>query len=343
MDVSIGYFPMGQLQHWSKLLAQVITDIDELCAILDIERRQLPNHEMLNNFPLRVPRSFVDRMEKNNPNDPLLLQILPRAKELLDVVGFNKNPLQEDKANPARGLLHKYHGRVLLLLSGGCAINCRYCFRRYFPYEKNTPGIEGWESVFDYIRRDNSIEEIILSGGDPLIVKDNVLQQLTKKLETVSHINRLRIHTRLPVVIPERITKALITCLRETRLQAVIVLHCNHPREIDARVIGAIHKLRHDNIVLLNQSVLLRHINDNVSVLSELSKRLFMCGVLPYYLHLLDPVQGSAHFYVSEERAKAVVWQLSQQLPGYLIPKLVREMPGAPAKVVIPVTENFVF
>lgn len=325
------------MYNWQCSLKTAITDIAELCRELALDPKifsQIP--ETTPHFSLRVPREFIARMEKGNPRDPLLLQILPQARELLiNSSGYCLDPLNEKQSNQIPGLLHKYHGRVLLTLSGACAIHCRYCFRRHFPYHKNTPGKKGWKRIFNYLKSNTSITEIILSGGDPLIVKDNLLAEFISYLETITHLKRLRIHTRLPIVIPERITNELIHLLDYTRLLPTIVIHCNHPNEINQSVKSTLRSLQKTRTTLLNQSVLLKNINDQADTLIRLSENLFEAGVLPYYLHLLDRVQGAAHFEVSTVEAQYLISEMIQRLPGYLVPKLVKEIANAPAKIPI--------
>lgn len=324
-------------QDWQILLANAITDPQELCEILELHSPELDNLLLQNSqFSLRVPRGFVARMEKGNWRDPLLLQVLPLIKELNDVPSFCHDPLQEQQVNPIPGLLHKYHGRVLLIAASGCAIHCRYCFRRHFPYENNTPGSSGWQLALDYIAKDQSISEVILSGGDPLILKDSLLKDLVERLAGIPHIKILRVHTRIPIVLPERITTTLINILNASRLQPVIVIHCNHPREIDQNVHHALTTLHQAGVTLLNQFVLLHSINDAAETLIELCQKLFQSGVLPYYLHLLDPVAGAAHFSVDANTGKQLIQQMAARLPGYLVPKLVREIPGEVNKTHIP-------
>lgn len=320
-------------QDWQTALANAITDPQELCAELALDNQkfqQLLAHNA--QFSLRAPRGFVARMEKGNWQDPLLMQILPLAAELEMTTDYCDDPLQEQQANPVPGLLHKYHGRVLLIAASGCAIHCRYCFRRHFPYEDNTPGLSGWKPAMDYIANDPSITEVILSGGDPLILKDSSLTYLLQQLAGVVHVKTVRFHTRLPIVLPERITESLVNILTSSRLKTVMVVHCNHPREIDHSVRKALLALQQADVTLLNQFVLLHKINDDVNTLVELSQQLFSLGVLPYYLHLLDPVQGTAHFSVSAAEGENLIKQMSARLPGYLVPKLVQEIAGKPAK-----------
>lgn len=314
---------------WQKALSQAVTNFDALCDLLLLDRQKISYAETAQkSFPLRVPREFIERMEIGNPQDPLFLQVLPQFLETQFSSGFTQDPLNEASKNPIPGLLHKYHGRVLLTLTSACAINCRYCFRRHFPYENNIPGRENWQRIMEYVQQDSSIEEIIFSGGDPLVLKDTLLSDFISQLETISHLKRLRIHTRLPIVIPQRITDEFIQLLSRSHFQKIIVIHCNHVNEINHSVINALQKLRETNMILLNQSVLLKNINDNSDALISLSKKLFEAGVLPYYLHLMDKVAGAAHFDVSEEKAQALMTAMKEKLPGFLVPKLAREIPG---------------
>lgn len=322
------------MHNWQLSLKKAITNLDKLCRELALDPKMFSKiSDMVTHFPLQIPREFIARMEKGNPQDPLLLQALPVAKELINSSGYSLDPLNEKESNRIPGLLHKYYGRALLTLSSACAIHCRYCFRRHFPYRENTPNKQGWNRVFDYLKSDTSITEIILSGGDPLMLKDTVLAEFISCVETIVQLKRLRIHTRLPIVIPERITNELINLLNHTRLLPTIVIHCNHPNEIDESVVVALRSLQKTRTTLLNQSVLLKNINDHEEILICLSENLFEVGVLPYYLHLLDKVQGAAHFEVSETRAQCLITEMTKRLPGYLVPKLVREIANAPAKV----------
>jgi len=293
-------------------------------------------------FPLRVPRSFVARMRRGDPRDPLLLQVLPAAAEMAPAPGFTEDPLAEASASPVPGLLHKYQGRVLLVTTGACAVHCRYCFRRHFPYEEHRPWGEGWRRALDYVAADPTVEEVILSGGDPLAVADHKLAELATTAAAVPHLRRLRIHTRLPIVLPERVDDGLLGWLADgagmvtSRLRKVVVVHANHPREVDDEVLAALGRLRAAGVTVLNQAVLLRGVNDRVSVLRRLSEALFRAGVMPYYLHLVDRVRGAAHFEVDEVTARELVGGLTRELPGYLVPRLVREVPGVAAKVPVP-------
>ncbi len=318
---------------WQKKLAQGFSSASELLNYLE-----LPLHDaslVEKQFPSRIPLGFAQRMQKRNPRDPLLLQVLAVEQELEDVPGYELDPLIEAQVNPLKGLIHKYYGRVLLTLTGACAVNCRYCFRRHFPYHANNPGRLGWEPIMEYLKKDNTITEVILSGGDPLLANNLLLSQLIKRIEEIPHIHTLRIHTRIPIVFPERIDKELLELLASSSLNKVLVLHCNHAQELDSNVKKVCDALRQADCHLLNQSVLLAGINDDATVLSTLSQTLFSYGVLPYYLHVLDKVQGAAHFDIHRDKAKAVYQQLQALLPGYLVPRLVCEEPGCLNKTLI--------
>jgi EF-P beta-lysylation protein EpmB len=321
-------------KNWQTALQTAITDPQELFQLLDLDKKLLPAaYEAVKLFPLKVPRSLVARMQKRNINDPILRQVLPLDAETKEQEGYTKDPLQEKKFNAIPGLLHKYHGRVLLTLAGICGINCRYCFRRHFPYAENNPGTAGWNQALEYIAADPSIIEVILSGGDPLIVNDHLLAEFSQKLAKIPHITRLRIHSRMPIVLPERITSQFIRWCHTSRFKIILVNHCNHPQELNDDVAHAMEALRNVGVTVLNQTVLLKGVNDNAHVLIELSEALFASRILPYYLHMLDKVQGAAHFDVKPQIARDLHWQMTQQLPGFLVPKLVCEYPGAPAKL----------
>lgn len=318
---------------WQKKLAQGFSSASELLCFLDLPLAADSLAEK--QFPLRVPRAFALRMQKGNPKDPLLLQVLATDQELLDVVGYSCDPLEEKEKNPIRGLIHKYYGRVLLTLTGACAINCRYCFRRHFPYQENNPGRQGWDEAMHYIAQDASITEVILSGGDPLLASSAVLSELIKKLEQIPHVHTVRVHTRIPIVFPERIDQELLALLAASQLNKVIVLHCNHPQELDEHVALVCQQLRKAGCHLLNQSVLLAGINDDANLLARLSQALFAFGILPYYLHVLDKVQGAAHFDMPLSQAQAIYQQLQTLVPGYLLPRLAREEPGKNSKTLL--------
>ncbi|MDO8953806.1 MAG: EF-P beta-lysylation protein EpmB [Gammaproteobacteria bacterium] len=321
---------------WKQALAAAITQADQLLAYLELPSTLLLAAQTASQlFPLKVPLGFADRIEKGNIHDPLLLQILPLGAEMIVTPGYTSDPLEEQTKNPLPGLLHKYHGRVLFIVTGTCAVNCRYCFRREFPYQDNNPGSKGWDQALAYIANDSSIEEVILSGGDPLMLSDKPLATLLDKISKICHVKTVRFHTRLPVVLPERITDSLVNLLQASSLQTVMVIHCNHANEIDATVAQALAKLKNAGITLLNQAVLLKGVNDSLETQIALQKKLFANGVLPYYLHLLDKVQGSAHFYVADETAQKLIYEMTQSLPGYLVPKLAREIPGMGSKLTL--------
>lgn len=323
----------GGVPPWQRELARAISDPAELCRILQLDPQlALPAQGAAGQFRLLVPRGYVRRMRQGDPADPLLRQVLPLAGEQLEQPGFSPDPLQERASLRAPGLLHKYRGRALLVTTGACAVHCRYCFRREFPYPASASPSP---AALQAIAADPSIHEVILSGGDPLALGTERLQRLTDALRPIAHLRRLRLHTRTPIVLPERVDGPLLAWLRRLPWPCVIVLHCNHANEIDDSVRAAAARLRTAGVTLLNQSVLLAGVNDSLQALQGLSEALGDAGIVPYYLHLLDPVRGTAHFQVEEPRARGLMAQLSAQLPGYLVPRLVREVPGAPGKTLI--------
>jgi len=332
-------FPSGSASGgptWQQLLADAISDPAELCTVLGLDPALiLPAIQAAQGFALRVPRSYVARMRHGDPTDPLLLQVLPVGAELEDTQGFVSDPVGDMERRAAPGLLHKYHGRALMIATGACAVHCRYCFRRHFPYGEESALQQGWQPSIDHLRADTTISEVILSGGDPWSLSDRRLKQLTDALHTIPHVRRLRIHTRYPIVLPERIDSGLLDWLREVRLQKVVVMHANHAREIDASVRQACTRLRDVGVTLLNQAVLLKGVNDSVAALEDLSEALFETQVLPYYLHVLDKVRGAAHFDMPETRALQLHRDLTARLPGYLVPKLVREVAGERSKTAV--------
>ena len=333
---------VAPVANWQRALGDAVSSVGELLDLLGLAPESLPAHlrpaaAAAREFPLRVPRGFAARMRPGDPSDPLLLQVLPTAAELVAAPGYTADPLAEvDEAaatSPVPGVLHKYRGRALLLVTGACGIHCRYCFRRHFPYGDHAPRGDGWGRALDWLAASHGIEEVILSGGDPLAATDEKLARLVESLDAIPHLRRLRVHTRMPVVLPERVDDALTSWLGGTRLSTVIVLHANHAREIDGAVTAAIARLRAAGAAVLNQAVLLAGINDSVEAQCELSRALFEARALPYYLHLLDRVAGAAHFEVSQARARELLHGVMGELPGYLVPRLVREVPGAPFKV----------
>ena len=323
---------------WQKDLRQVITDPEKLLNLLNINADDYLQHFKARKlFPVRVPLPFIKRMEKGNFNDPLLKQVMPLSNEFIATTGYITDPLEEHDT-VAEGLLHKYKNRVLMIVKSGCAVNCRYCFRRHFPYQDNSPNKKRWQDALNYITEQKSISEVIFSGGDPLMASDEHLAWLIKQIELIPHVKRLRIHTRLPLVIPNRITSDLVSLLSNTTLKPTMVFHINHANEIDEAFANAIEPLRDARIPLFNQSVLLKGVNDNAETLISLSEKVFDIGIIPYYLHLFDPVQGAAHFDVSEAKAKNIANEMLASLPGFLMPKLVREIAGQTNKTPINLT-----
>jgi EF-P beta-lysylation protein EpmB len=321
--------------NWQKEIAMAFSDPIALLDYLQIPAESFEQDIKARSlFPLRVPRPFAARMAKGDPDDPLFKQVFTSHLEFNKQTDFVADPLNEHQ-NSQPGILHKYQSRLLMLIRGGCAVNCRYCFRRHFPYADNHLNRSEWQDALHYIRQDKQLNEIIYSGGDPLMAKDDFLQRLTQEIATIPHITRLRIHTRLPVVIPSRITNELIEWLTSTRLKPVIVLHINHANEIDDGVKGAMDKLKKAGVTLLNQAVLLKGINDQPTQQVALSEALFDCGILPYYLHVLDKVEGASHFDLDDNHARDLLSQMIKLLPGYLVPKLVREIGGQPGKTPI--------
>ncbi|MDF3981875.1 EF-P beta-lysylation protein EpmB [Luteibacter sp. PPL554] len=317
---------------WRELWRDAITDAGELLLAVGLAHRTdlLPPDDA--GFPLRVPRGFVARMRAGDPDDPLLRQVLPRREEHEAAAGYAVDAVGDMAARAGHGLLHKYDGRALLIASGSCAVNCRYCFRRHFPYGEDIAAAAQWREALAHVAADTSIRELILSGGDPLSLATHKLEELTRGLAALPHVVRLRIHTRLPVVLPERVDDAFVQWLSALPLQKVVVLHANHANEFDANVDAACARLRGAGATLLNQSVLLAGVNDDADALTALCERSFAAGVLPYYLHQLDKVTGAAHFEVPDRQALDLVDALRVRLPGYLVPKLVRELPGDPSK-----------
>jgi EF-P beta-lysylation protein EpmB len=318
---------------WKRAWREAVRDPHELLDLLDLQAlapRVLA--AAAGPFPLRVPRGFVARMRRGDPHDPLLRQVLPLDEELRPAPGFYLDAVGDAAARVGHGVLHKYAGRALLIATGSCAVHCRYCFRRHFPYAEETAAADGWRAALQAVREDPSIVEVILSGGDPLSLATPKLEELTDALAAIPHLRRLRIHTRLPVVLPERIDAACLAWLRALPWPVVMVVHANHANEFDAAVDAAMARLRAGNVTLLNQAVLLRGVNDSADALTALCERGFAAGVLPYYLHQLDRVAGAAHFEVADVRARALHAELRARLPGYLVPKLVREVAGDMSK-----------
>jgi EF-P beta-lysylation protein EpmB len=328
--------PRKNAADWQQQLARAIRDPAELLAALGLEAGDLGTaRAAAADFPLRVPRPYVARMRPGDPEDPLLAQVLPRGAEREPRAGFGPDPVGDQEAMLRPGVLHKYHGRVLLVTTGACAVHCRYCFRRAFPYAEANPRRGQWQEALAYIAGDPSIEEVILSGGDPLSLPDATLADLAGRIAAIPHVTTLRLHTRLPVVLPDRVDAALCRWLSEVPLHTVVVLHANHANELDDTVSAACGDLAATGSHLLNQAVLLASVNATADAQAALSRRLFACGVLPYYLHLLDPVEGAAHFEVPLHEARQLHEQVAARLPGYLVPRLVREEAGESAKTLV--------
>ncbi|MFC1748481.1 EF-P beta-lysylation protein EpmB [Pseudomonadota bacterium] len=323
-----------QQPHWRRQLAQAIKTPRELLEQLELPS-DLVRYETATDFPLRVPQSFVARMRKGDINDPLLRQVLPLNEEMVTQTGFSLDPVGDLAAVNGPGVLQKYNGRALVLASAACGIHCRYCFRRHFPYGELSSRRTQWSEIAKNIAADTSLTEIILSGGDPLSLDDAPLKELLERIGAIPHIKRIRFHSRFPVILPQRIDDSFLQTIRTGDTQKVFVIHSNHYNEICSDVEKALRALSAQGVKLLNQSVLLKGVNDNVDALVTLSERLFECGVTPYYLHMLDKVQGAAHFEVSEAKAKLLMEEMRRTTSGYLVPRLVREKAGVPYKLPI--------
>ena len=318
---------------WHDSLAAAIREPAALLQRLGLPDSLLePARSAARLFPVMVPESYLLRMRPGDVNDPLLRQVLPLGAELLESPGFENDAVNDKAARTAPGLLQKYQGRALMILTGACAIHCRYCFRRHYPYADEPKRLDDWEPALHAIAADESIHEILLSGGDPLMVPDRRLGELLRRLEAIPHLRRLRIHSRLPIVLPNRVSPELVDLLTTSRLTPIMVVHANHPREIAGDCSAALRMLVRSGITTLNQAVLLRGINDSVDVMQPLCERLIDLGVMPYYLHQLDRVRGAAHFEVDEAVGRELIAELRWRLPGYAVPRFVREEAGWPHK-----------
>ncbi|MDM7861706.1 EF-P beta-lysylation protein EpmB [Alteromonas sp. ASW11-36] len=324
--------PVSVESNWQKELALSFTDPVKLLEYLQINPADYAlDAQARRLFPMRVPRHFAQLMRVGDPRDPLLLQVMPNRAEFDSPTGYVTDPLEEQSTRQP-GMLHKYKSRVLMIVRGGCAVNCRYCFRRHFPYADNSPNIQQLQNNLAAIAADTNINEVILSGGDPLMAKDSHLARLASDISAIPHIKRLRIHTRLPVVLPQRIDDSFVQWFSELKLQRVLVLHINHANEVSPQLAERLASLQRAGVMLLNQAVLLKGVNDSVEAQVALSEALFAAGIMPYYLHLLDKVQGAAHFDISDEKARELMHGMLTELPGFLVPKLVREEAGKTAK-----------
>ena len=323
-----------QLATWQKALSQAIRDPERLVEVLGLSHLLASSaRNAAAQFPLMVPQSYIARMKYEDEWDPLLRQVLPLADELTPVEGFSVDAVGDSASRRAPGLLHKYQGRALMVVTGACAVHCRYCFRRHYVYRDEPHRLEEWQAAFQILESDESLHEIILSGGDPLMLTDARLGELVERLAAIPHLTRLRIHSRLPIVLPNRVTDELVTLLRSTRLTPIMVVHANHANEVANDCEESLRKLVCSGITTLNQAVLLRDVNDRVDSLVELHERLINVGVMPYYLHQLDRVQGTSHFEVDEAIGMELITQLRRRLPGYAVPEYVREIAGAEFKI----------
>lgn len=323
-------------ESWQRQLASAIRDPDKLIEVLELDDRlRAPARRAAQLFPLMVPPDYLQRMERGNPHDPLLLQVLPLAAEELSQDNFVLDAVGDQQAKLAPGLLQKYEGRALLIATGACAVHCRYCFRRHYAYGDDPKLLADWEPAFQILEGDDSIHEIILSGGDPLMLTDRRLEELCARLQGIPHLRRLRVHSRLPIVVPERVTVRLLDILTAGPLTPIIVVHSNHPRELAGSCGQALRRLIQAGCTVLNQAVLLKGINDDLETLTTLCAELINLGVLPYYLHQLDRVAGTSHFEVSEARGLELIANLRTRLPGYAIPQFVKEVAGAKHKLPI--------
>jgi EF-P beta-lysylation protein EpmB len=329
-------FAVPRYGSWQEALKDAIRNPAELCRLLDLPMAVAQSAGAANGaFGLFAPRGFVARMRPGDTADPLLRQVLPVENELESVPGFVADPVGDGAAVRQAGLLEKYHGRALLVTTGTCPVHCRYCFRRHFPYVQTPRSLADWRPAIEQIADDSSLHEIILSGGDPLSLVDESLTALVEQLARIEHLRRLRIHTRFPIMIPERVTPSLVQLLRGSRLTPIVVVHANHVNELDSHVAAALARLADAGIVLLNQAVLLAGVNDSLDAQVDLCERLVDLRVTPYYLHQLDPVAGAAHFEVPIAVGRQLIQQMRSRLPGYAVPRYVQEIPGEASKTVL--------
>ena len=312
---------------WQDEMRTAITSPEELWSILKLPADKLEGaQKACKLFPLKVPHSFIERMQIGDIDDPLLRQVLPLDAENISDPNYSVDPVSDLSNNPVSGIVHKYHGRALLIATGACGVHCRYCFRRHFPYAEQTSSKSQWHAALEYLKNDASIHEVILSGGDPLSLSDAKLASLFKALDELPHIKTIRIHTRQLVVLPTRVSIDFLNLLKISSKTIVVVMHINHANEINKPVAEAMHKLREENIHLLNQAVLLKGVNDSKEQLIALSHALFAVGILPYYLNVLDKVSGASHFAVPMDTCKKLHKSIKSRLPGYLVPKLVQDL-----------------
>lgn len=317
---------LPHFRHWREIQKTNFRHISTLADFLSLSDTQRQNLPLSSPFCLNLPQRLAKKMAKATLDDPLFRQFVPLNSEALQVEGFTQDPIEDQTFRGAPRLLHKYAGRVLLLPTKACAMHCRYCFRQNFDYAE---GSSDYAKELSIIEKDNTIHEVILSGGDPLSLSDTKLNALLSGIANIPHVHKVRFHTRFPIGIPERIDDSFLNILDSCPKQIVMIIHCNHPRELDKEVLSALKALQKLGIPTLNQSVLLRDVNDNVDALTELCETLSDHGIIPYYLHQLDRVQGAAHFEVAESVGQALISALAARLPGYCVPRYVREVPGA--------------
>lgn len=320
---------------WQQELKTIISSSNNLLKLLNLDKSPTKEFVQENAFKLKVPKCLLKRINIDEENSPLLKQFLPTIFENNNPINYENDPLLESKFTKIPGLIHKYHSRVLLIISTNCAVNCRFCFRKAFPYKNNCVNKNNFDKIIEYIQNEKTIDEVIFSGGDPLTQTDENLSFFSEQLAKIKHLSTIRIHSRMPILIPNRITENFLKWFGDSRLKPVLVMHCNHSNEIDENVIEKCQLMKRKNITLLNQTVLLKDINDNAKTLAKLSKQLFFAGVIPYYIHMLDKVTGSSHFEVSIEKAMQIYNELKTKLPGYLLPKFVKEIPNSKSKIAI--------
>ncbi len=318
---------------WQNILANSTTNIQDILNKFSLNVGDFYDQPLeIDNFPIKIPPGFLKKIISGDPNDPILKQILPSASEIIKLKNYSYDPLLENQSNPTHGILHKFKGRALVTMTGNCAIHCRYCFRKHFDYQANTPSKKHWSKIKEYLINHSDIFEIILSGGDPLINNDHYLGDFIQMISSIPNITTLRIHSRVPIVLPERITPSLLDIIANTKLMKVMVVHTNHPQELDQQINSKIRLLKNAGLTIFNQSVLLAGVNNKANILIDLSKLLFSYGIIPYYLNMLDQVTGSQKFYVKQKDALNIYQILLSSLPGYLVPKLVQEHPNLPYK-----------
>ncbi len=314
---------------WKTILRKNFRRLEDLASYLELTPDQREQLSKSPSFALNVPLRLAQKMQKGTLDDPLFKQFVPTLEELTVHPDFNKNPVGDCNARKEDKLLHKYIGRALILASSACVMNCRYCFRQHFPYETEQ---KGFTNEIEKIRNDSSIHEIILSGGDPLSLSDANLSDLINELVSMPHIKRIRFHTRFPVGIPERLDESFLQLIKNCPLQIYFVLHINHPNELDQHLFDHLKPLQLLGVILMNSAVLLKGVNDNVETLQELSEQLINHGILPYYINQLDRVEGGVHFEVPEEKGLWLINEIAKKLPGYGVPKYIREIEGQPYK-----------